>query len=140
MDCEEIPWSSKEAQVLAENQHMEMISGLCQGNSNLAQFMKDKEVIACERDFQFKVDLPFEVKYGDEIYKEIYIVGSIDFIVKDKEGNIHVIDFKGGKNSYKMLKESSADFCKKCGACMKQCPQHINIPEMLEKVKTELGE
>ena len=36
--------------------------------------------------------------------------------------------------------KASADFCKKCGACMKQCPQHINIPEMLEKVKTELGE
>lgn len=108
MDCEEIPWSSKEAQVLAENQHMEMISGLCQGNSNLAQFMKDKEVIACERDFQFKVDLPFEVKYGDEIYKEIYIVGSIDFIVKDKEGNIHVIDFKSGKKTFaaKKLKEN----------------------------------
>jgi len=55
--------------------------------------------------------------------------------------NAHIYnDFKGGKNSYKMLKESSADFCKKCGACMKQCPQHINIPDMLEKVKTELGE
>ena len=25
-----------------------------------------------------------------------------------------------------------ADSCKKCGKCMKACPQHIQIPDMLE--------
>ena len=31
--------------------------------------------------------------------------------------------------------EYIADRCKKCGACLKACPQHINIPEQLHKIK-----
>ena len=108
MECEDIPYANKESQELAETQHMDMISGLCCGTSKLAEFMKDKEVIACEKAFQCKIDLPFSIKFGDETYNELYIIGSIDFIARDKQGGIHVVDFKSGKKMFnnKKLKEN----------------------------------
>ena len=33
-----------------------------------------------------------------------------------------------------------ADSCKKCGKCMKACPQHIQIPDMLETAHREISE
>lgn len=30
------------------------------------------------------------------------------------------------------LEDGAATLCKECGACLKKCPQHINIPEMLK--------
>lgn len=33
-----------------------------------------------------------------------------------------------------------ADSCKKCGKCMKACPQHIRIPDMLETAHREISE
>jgi predicted aldo/keto reductase-like oxidoreductase len=33
----------------------------------------------------------------------------------------------------------TASLCTKCGECVKKCPQKIQIPEELEKVKHELG-
>jgi predicted aldo/keto reductase-like oxidoreductase len=54
------------------------------------------------------------------------------------------------RRSYKKLKSSknkvnlerpngNAKLCTNCGLCLEKCPQRINIPEELEKVKTNLG-
>ena len=115
MEVQDIPFVSKENKELAEEQHSSMIAGLASGNSKLAKFMKDKEVVACEKEFQFRVDLPFQVKYQDELYDAIYIIGSIDFIVRDKitdeddedkkkKANLYVLDFKSGKKLYEPKK------------------------------------
>lgn len=54
--------------------------------------------------------------------------------------NAHIYNlFDSAKKSYGTLDEAKAEFCRQCGACMKQCPQHINIPEKLVQVKEELG-
>lgn len=43
-------------------------------------------------------------------------------------------------SNYKTIPEDSrASACVKCGACMKHCPQKINIPQELEKIKAEFG-
>lgn len=104
MEVQDIPFASEENKELAEMQHSSMITGLAAGDSNLAKFMKDKQVVACEKDFQFRIDLPFQVKFKDELYDSIYIVGSIDFIVKDEDGNLYVVDFKSGKKEYEAKK------------------------------------
>lgn len=104
MEVQDIPFASKENKELAEEQHSTMITGLASGNSNLAKFMKDKQVVACEKEFKFKVDLPFKVKFHDEIYESIYIIGSIDFIAKDDDGNLYVLDFKSGKKLFEPKK------------------------------------
>ena len=57
--------------------------------------------------------------------------------------NLEMIDnkkrFTAVVNAYvnyaKEAKHGLASDCIKCGACISQCPQHINIPEELEKVK-----
>lgn len=104
MEVQNIPFANQENKELAEEQHSSMITGLAGGNSNLAKFMKDKQVVACEKDFQFRIDLPFTVKFKDELYDSIYIIGSIDFIVKDEDGNLYVLDFKSGKKLFEAKK------------------------------------
>ena len=43
-------------------------------------------------------------------------------------------------NYYKYMGEDKrASNCEKCGACMTKCPQHINIPEELEKIDKEMA-
>lgn len=43
-------------------------------------------------------------------------------------------------NYYKYMDEDKrANNCEKCGACMTKCPQHINIPEELEKIDKEMA-
>lgn len=104
MDSNHIPYANEENKKMAEEQHHNMIEGLVEGTSNLANFMKDKEVVACEKAFNLRIDLPFAVLYDGCEYHSIYITGSIDFIVKDKNGNLHVIDFKSGKTLFKPKK------------------------------------
>lgn len=108
MEMNEIPFSSEESRVEAEQQHNDMVEGLVVGTSKLAEFMKDKEVVATEKDFQLCINLPFEILFNGTKYYKVYIVGSIDFIVKDKKGGLHVIDFKSGKKTFdaKKLKEN----------------------------------
>lgn len=104
MDSNHIPYANEENKKMAEEQHHNMIEGLVEGTSNLANFMKDKEVVACEKAFNLRIDLPFAILYDGCEYHSIYINGSIDFIVKDKDGNLHVIDFKSGKTLFKPKK------------------------------------
>ena len=92
LDVNEIPYASKDNQVMAEQQHHAMIEGLVSGTNELAKFIEDKEVVACEKEFRLPVDLPFVVCYAGNKYSRIYINGFIDFIVKDKEGNIYVTE------------------------------------------------
>lgn len=105
MDEEDIQFSDEDAEEIAKTQHMLMIEGLVNGTSNLAKLINGKEIIACERDFQYKIDLPFEVKYGDEIYTSVYIVGSIDLILKDLSDNEYIaVDYKSGKKEFEPKK------------------------------------
>ena len=43
-------------------------------------------------------------------------------------------------NGYRSIPEGSrADSCIECGECMKHCPQHLKIPELLKKIASETG-
>ena len=104
MDVNDIPFASEENRVVAEQQHHNMVEGLVNGTSNLANFMKDKDVVACEKDFKLCIELPFDIVFDGNKYNRIFLLGSIDFIVKDKDGGLHVIDFKSGKTLFKPKK------------------------------------
>ena len=39
----------------------------------------------------------------------------------------------------KLGEDERADSCVECGACLKKCPQHINIPKELAKIDAETG-
>ena len=45
---------------------------------------------------------------------------------------------ESGRKQYASM-DGKAELCQKCGACMVECPQHIEIPTMLEKVTEQLG-
>ena len=43
-------------------------------------------------------------------------------------------------NNYRAIpKDSRADSCIECGECMKHCPQHLRIPELMKKIASEAG-
>lgn len=47
---------------------------------------------------------------------------------------------KSSKNKVNLkIPNGNAKLCSKCGQCVEKCPQRINIPEELEKVKKTLG-
>lgn len=50
-------------------------------------------------------------------------------------------DWEGGRGGYRWFESQkiSASFCTECGECLSKCPQNLNIPELLKKVKIELG-
>ena len=104
MEMNEIPFASEANKVEAEKQHNDMMEGLVNGTSELSEFMEGKEVVACEKDFKLCIDLPFDILYAGEKYNKIYVIGSIDFIVKDKDGGLHVVDFKSGKRTFEAKK------------------------------------
>lgn len=100
MDTYDIPFLSEENQTLATEQHMEMITNLAENTSHLAEFTLDKEVIACEKDFIYRMPLDFDVMWDGKIISEIYIIGSIDLILRDQNGNLIAVDFKSGKKIF----------------------------------------
>ena len=100
MELQEIEFSSEESKEEAVEQHRNMIEGLVSGTSKLAKLLDGCEIVACEKDFQYKLDLPFLVRSEEEIYSSVYIIGSIDLIIKDKAGNLIVVDYKSGKKVF----------------------------------------
>lgn len=44
-------------------------------------------------------------------------------------------DTPAAETKYMALGEKNADNCIGCGACAERCPQHINIPEQMEKLR-----
>lgn len=48
--------------------------------------------------------------------------------------------FDSCKESYGNMDKAQAAYCQKCGACIAQCPQHIEIPNRLEQVKKEFSD
>ena len=100
MELQDIEFSSDESKEEAVEQHRTMIEGLVYGTSKLSTLLMDCEIVACEKDFQYKIDLPFYVRYGEEMYSSVYIIGSIDLIIKDKYGNLIVVDYKSGKKVF----------------------------------------
>lgn len=95
-----VPWLSKDNKVKAEKQHTELMSGLASKSNQLAKFMEDKQVVACEKDFIWKFPMAMGILYNGKRYNEIYIIGSIDLIVKDKDGGLIAIDYKSGKRLF----------------------------------------
>ncbi|MFX0070033.1 MAG: aldo/keto reductase [Candidatus Hermodarchaeota archaeon] len=61
--------------------------------------------------------------------------GIMDWLIKRR--------YKKLANSAKKVDKENpngnASLCTKCGTCLEKCPQHINIPEELEKVDAILG-
>lgn len=100
----DVPWLSEENKENSVNQHIDMMEGLASNTSNLAEFMADKEIVANEKEFIYKLHLPFDVCYDSIIYNDIYIIGSIDMIVKDSNGDLICIDFKTSKKEFKPKK------------------------------------
>lgn len=100
----DIPFASEENKLLAEEQHKEMMRGLVEHDSELAKFMFGKEILACEKEFIYEIPLLTPFVYDEKEYKNIYIVGSIDFIVKDENGGIYAIDYKSGKKVFEPKK------------------------------------
>ena len=100
MELQEIEFSSEDSKEEAVEQHRNMIEGLVTGTSKLANLLNGCEIVACEKDFQYKMDLPFYVRCGDEIYSSVYIIGSVDLIIKDENGDLIVVDYKSGKKTF----------------------------------------
>ncbi|WP_326911144.1 aldo/keto reductase [Sedimentibacter sp. MB31-C6] len=65
----------------------------------------------------------------------------------DIPGNFGVYnDYKKTENKFLAIRnynfigeKNKANNCLNCGECLSKCPQHINIPEELEKVNTEIN-
>lgn len=100
MDKYDIPFASEENRLMAIKQHHTMIQKLFDGSSKLSQAIQGCEVVACEQDFQLEVKLPFTVMFNNERYTSVYIIGSIDFIVKDENDDYIVVDYKSGKKVF----------------------------------------
>ena len=100
MDSQDIEFSTREAQEEAIQQHESMIAGLVNKTSKLSELLDGCDIIACEKDFQYKIDLPFAIRYQGQIFDCVYLIGSIDLILKDKNGDFIVVDYKSGKKLF----------------------------------------
>lgn len=100
MESYEIPFTSKENEVEATEQHMGMMEGLVCGTNNLHNLLNDCEVVDCEKEFQYRFPLDFDIVYKNMTYNEVYIIGSIDMIIKDKNGGLIAIDFKSSRKIF----------------------------------------
>lgn len=100
MDDYNIPFTSEENRDIATDQHMSMMDGLVNGTNNLYNLLNECEVVDCEKEFVYRFPLDFEIKYNKMVYNEVYIIGSIDMIVKDEDGGLIAIDFKSSKKVF----------------------------------------
>ena len=103
-DVQDIPFSSDESQEIATEQHRDMIEGLVNKSSRLYKLISECDIVACEKDFVYKFPLPFDVVYKGEHYGCVYIIGSIDLLLKDHNGDLIVVDYKSGAKKFDMSK------------------------------------
>lgn len=104
MDVQDIPFANEESKDIATEQHKCMISGLVEKNSELYKLISKCEIIACEKEFVYKIDLPFDVVYKGSYYGCVYVIGSIDLLLKDKDDNLIVVDYKSGNKKFDSTK------------------------------------
>jgi ATP-dependent helicase/DNAse subunit B len=107
IEGQDVQFASDESKELAMSQHYDMLAGLTRKDSELTVALKDCEVLECEKEFQYRFPLDFDIAFNGEIYNEIYIIGSIDMIARNQDGGIIAIDFKSGKKVFKNDKMKS---------------------------------
>ncbi|MDR0493703.1 MAG: aldo/keto reductase [Nitrososphaerota archaeon] len=66
-----------------------------------------------------------------QAYNDLYLSGDLQ-----QTRNMYTLFLKGELTGIR----ADAALCKKCLQCIERCPQHINIPEKLTKVATELDQ
>ena len=82
-------------------QHLEMAEQLVDGYYGLGALLKKCDIVAQELEFRLVFDLPFEVLYKGDIYKQVVMVGFIDLVLKDKEtGEFIIVDHKTGRKLF----------------------------------------
>lgn len=102
----------------------------------IAQMQRDNAAIGCTgcrycMPCNFGVDIPANFAVYDKCASEYTLPNPDKKNDKDYSKNR-----KSFLNRYKAIDEKArAEACVNCRACVSRCPQHINIPNQLEKIK-----
>jgi hypothetical protein len=100
LDERKIKFKPEDDDVIVK-QHLDMAKALFIGDSGLGELLSRCDVLGQEIEFHLPFKLPFDVKYGDDVYNEVVINGFIDLLLKDKEtGEIIVVDHKTSKKVF----------------------------------------
>ena len=62
--------------------------------TSLLHFFKNSNFIDDLRNYELEFEKPVYFKVKEDGQKQYWFVGFIDLVMKDKEGNIHIVDFK----------------------------------------------
>ncbi len=103
----------------------------------IAQMQRENSAIGCTgcrycMPCPYGVDIPANFAVYDKCASE-YTLPNPD----NKDDKDYSKNRRAFLNRYKALdKKAMADNCINCRGCVSKCPQHINIPNQLEKIKT----
>lgn len=142
MEKNNIPFSSQENKVEAYSQHYQMVENLCEKRNNLSNLLFGKTIVGAEIPFRYSVPFPFTFVWRGKEYNEIYLVGSIDLLLIDENGNYIVVDYKSGKKTFDSNKLQnnlqhriySLVVQKKYGKIPKQCMYYFTRFDILQQV------
>lgn len=100
LDKREIKFKPEDDKVIVD-QHIEMAKSLFVGSKGLGKLLKQCEVVGQEIEFNLSIELPFEVLFNGQVYKEVILNGFIDLVLKDKEtGGLIIVDHKTSKKTF----------------------------------------
>lgn len=100
LDKREIKFKPDEDEVIVD-QHLDMAKSIVDGMQGLGKLLKHCDVVGQEVEFKYRFKLPFDITFGNKIYKEVVINGFIDLILKDKEtSEFIIIDHKTSKKVF----------------------------------------
>lgn len=94
----DIPFESKEEETTAYQQGVNMLERLVNKSTELDKLLNSCKVIGVEKDFVIPIESG--VTIGDEFFDTVYIVGYIDLILQDSDGELIIIDHKSGKKKF----------------------------------------